>query len=78
MSSSIEYGEKLRLAREVNLATDTVLGNTSRCSPEELHQAYFNFEQLRRRLDKVPMTRKERAELDDMISSINLVLGNNT
>lgn len=77
MPSSIEYGENLRHTKEVAAASKLVKRNLKKATPDDLHLAVTHFEQLRWKLDKIPMTRTERMEFDDMVCSIGKLLGNN-
>lgn len=77
MPSSIEFGENLRHSKEVASATKLVKKNIKHASPEDFHLAVLHFEQLRWKLDKIPMTRTERMEFDDMVSTMGRILGNN-
>jgi hypothetical protein len=77
MPSSIQLGEDLRHAQAISLAVKLVKKNLKKCDEDDLHLAVKCFDQLRWKLDKIPMTRDERMEFDDMIAATGKVLGHN-
>ena len=74
MSSSIDYGQKLRQTQQEEKASACILKNWLNAEPAQRLAALQAFVALDFLLDGVPMTRDQREVVDEHIASIAVIM----
>jgi hypothetical protein len=75
MSSSYEYGQQLKADKEGVEALTEVMQAVQKLTPDAALHAKKCFHEICWRLDRLPMTRADRAEVDDLLWGIEQVMG---